>query len=408
MNKQLEQPDLNIGLVGHIDHGKTTLLWRLTGIWADKHSEELKRGITIKLGYANAVIRQCKKCSEFTIQKVCNCGGETLVVKNVSFVDSPGHEMLMATMLGGAAVIDAALLIIAANEPFPQPQTKEHLLALEAKGINQIIIVQNKLDLVSKEQAQKQYSEIKDFIKNTPVKDAVIVPICAQQGINISTLLKAITELKAIVRDTKSKPVFLIARSFDINKPGTTIQELAGGIIGGSLKKGKLKVGDFLEIKPGITRKKHEQIEYQTVKTEVLGLMAGAAELKEVGPSGSIAIQTSFDPLITKADALAGCVAGLEGSLPEITYKIKLKVNLFKKIVGVKTQETVKIEPIKTNENLLLSANTATTLGLVIMSNNNFTEINLKIPIVPFKSERIGVARNYKGHWRLIGWGEII
>lgn len=403
-----KQPELNIGLIGHIDHGKTTLLWQLTGTWADKHSEELKRGITIKLGYANAVIRKCEKCNEFTTKSTCKCGGKTREVRNISFVDAPGHEMLMATMLGGAAIIDAALLVIAANEPFPQPQTKEHLLALEAKGINQIIIAQNKLDLVSREQAQKQYNEIKAFVKGTIAKDAIIVPICAQQGINISKLLEEITKLKALEHDTKSKPLFLIARSFDINRPGTLIKDLTGGILGGCLKKGKLKVGDMLEIKPGIAKKKHEEVEYQTIKTEILGLMAGSSELKEIRPSGSIAIQTSLDPLITKADALAGCVAGLEGTLPEITYKIELKMNLFKEIVGAKAKESLKIEPIKSNENLLLSANTATSLGLVTSAQKDSAELSLKIPIVPFKGERIGIARNYQGHWRLVGWGEIV
>lgn len=250
------QPELNIGIVGHIDHGKTTLLYKLTGIWADKHSEELKRGITIKLGYADVIIKKCEKCGTFTTKATCECGGKAVDVKWVSFIDAPGHEMLMATMLGGAAVIDAALLVIAANEPFPQPQTKEHLLALEAKGIKQVIIAQNKLDLVTREQALKQYNEIKEFVKNTIAKDAVIVPICAQQEINISALLEAITKLKVPERDTESKPLFLIARSFDINRPGTPIQELSGGILGGCLKKGRLKIGDKIEIKPGHSEEK--------------------------------------------------------------------------------------------------------------------------------------------------------
>jgi translation initiation factor 2 subunit 3 len=89
---------LNVGVVGHIDHGKTTLLAKLTGKFADTHSEELKRGITIKLGYADKIIERNNK------------------KRYISFVDCPGHEMLMATMLSGAALIDAAILVIAANE----------------------------------------------------------------------------------------------------------------------------------------------------------------------------------------------------------------------------------------------------------------------------------------------------
>lgn len=401
-----KQPLLNIGIVGHIDHGKTTLLYQLTGVWADKHSEELKRGITIKLGYADVVIRKCEKCSKFTTRKECECGGKTREIEYVSFVDAPGHEMLMATMLGGAAIIDAALLVIAANEPFPQPQTKEHLLALEAKGIKQVIIVQNKLDLVTKERALKQYDDIKKFVKGTIAEDAIVIPICAQQGINIDALLEAITQLEIPERDIESKPLFLIARSFDVNLPGTKAQALVGGVLGGILKKGRLKVGDIIEIKPGQSIKKHDKTEYRTIKTKVLGLRAGHNVLEEALPSGSLAIQTSLDPFLTKADALAGCVAALEGTLPDIGYNIKIKTHLFKEIVG--TKEEIKINPLKTSEYLMLSINTTITLGIVTKIKGNEIELSLKIPIVPFKGERIGLARNYQGHWRLIGWGELL
>ena len=147
-NKNL--PEINVGVVGHIDHGKTTLLSRLTGKFTDTHSEELKRGITIKLGYADAVIYE--ENGKYNAKK-----GKP--VRYVSFIDNPGHEMLMATMLSGAAIIDAAILVIAANEGI-KPQTREHLLALEAKKIKNIIIAQNKIDLVSKEKAL--YSCIKE------------------------------------------------------------------------------------------------------------------------------------------------------------------------------------------------------------------------------------------------------
>lgn len=402
-----KQPDLNIGIVGHIDHGKTTILYKLTGTWADKHSEELKRGITIKLGYADAVIKQCEKCKRFTTGKECECGGALKEIRYVSFVDAPGHEMLMATMLGGAAVIDAALLVVAANEAFPQPQTKEHLLALDAKGIKQILVAQNKIDLVTKEQALAQYKKIKSFIKETINQDAMIIPVCAQQSVNLDALLGAITKLKEPERDDKGKPLFLIARSFDINRPGTSIKELSGGILGGCLKRGKLKVGDIIEIKPGLTKKKHELIEYKTIKTKILGLRTGMHSLQEAYPSGSLAIETSLDPLLAKADSLAGSVAGLDKSLPGIVYKLKIKTTLFKEIVGAKEKDTVKIEPIKTSENLMLSVNTTTTVGLVTSARKDVSELNLKIPIVPFAGDRVGIARNYNGHWRLIGWGEI-
>jgi translation initiation factor 2 subunit 3 len=400
MNKTENIPELNVGVVGHIDHGKTTLLSKLTGKWTDTHSEELKRGITIKLGYAETLIY--KDGNKYNIEK------KGTPIRYISFIDVPGHEMLMATMLGGAAIIDAALLVIAANEPFPQPQTKEHLLALECKGVKEIIILQNKIDLVSKEKALDQYKKIKEFIKGTVAENSTIIPICAQQNVNVDKVLENINSIEIPTRDTESKPIFLIARTFDVNKPGTKIPQLKGGILGGILRRGKLKVNDIIEIKPGHSFKKHDQTVYKTIKTKIIGLRAGNNELQEVTPSGSLSIQTDFDPYMTKSDALTGCIAGLENTIPEIAYKIKIKTSLFKEIVGQKDSKELKIEPLKTNEFLMLSVNTSTTVGLVNLIKGNLAELTLKIPVVPFKGDRIGIARNYTGHWRLIGWAEII
>ena len=400
-----KQPVLNIGLAGHVDHGKTTLLYQLTGKWTDTHSEELKRGITIKLGYADAVLRKCSKCGMLTTKQECKCGGKAEDVKYVSFVDVPGHEMLMATMMSGAAIIDAALLLIAATEGI-KPQTKEHLAALDAKGIHNIIIVQNKIDLVTKERAIENYEEIKKFVKGTVAENAPIIPISAQQGANIEMLLEAIDKLPLPKRDTESKPLFFIARSFDTNRPGTLIDDMVGGVLGGVLKQGRLKVGDIIEIKPGMAVKKHNITEYVTVKTKIAGLQTGNNKLEEAIPSGSLAIQTELEPGMTKADSLSGCVASLSGTLPQITKNIKLKVSLFKEILGLDKEE--KVAPVKINEPLLLSVNTSITVGIVTKIKGNELDLVLKIPIVPLAGSNIGVARNLSGHWRLIGWGEII
>jgi len=151
---------VNIGMVGHVDHGKTTLVNALSsGEWTDRHSEEIRRGISIRLGYADATFRRCPVCKEpecYTVEEVCkHCGSKTEELRTISFVDSPGHEALMATMLSGAAIMDGAVLLIAATEPCPQPQTKEHLMALSIVGIEKVVIVQNKIDLVSRKGADR-------------------------------------------------------------------------------------------------------------------------------------------------------------------------------------------------------------------------------------------------------------
>ena len=152
-------PSVNIGVVGHVDHGKTTLVYALTGTWTDRHSEEMKRGISIRLGYADATFYKCEKCEgidAYSTKPDCPCGEKGTPFRSISFVDAPGHETLMATMLSGSALMDGAMLVIAANEKCPQPQTKEHLMALELVGIKNIVIVQNKIDVVSQKEANRQ------------------------------------------------------------------------------------------------------------------------------------------------------------------------------------------------------------------------------------------------------------
>jgi len=391
-----DMESINIGIFGHIDHGKTTLIYQLTGKWTDTHSEELKRGITIKLGYADCIIKKGKEGYNTK---------EGEAIRYVSFVDAPGHEMLMATMLSGAAIIDAAVLVIAANEGI-KPQTKEHLMALQAKKIKNIIIVQNKIDLVSREQALKNYKDIKEFVKGTIAENSPIIPVSAQQNVNLGAILEALAKIEIPKRDVSSEPLFVIARSFDINRPGTKIDELKGGVLGGALKKGKLKEGDEIEIKPGLFAKKENQLIYETIRTKITSIFKGRYRIKEAFPGGSIALETELDPILTKADNLAGCVAGLQGKLPEIKNNIKIKFNLFKEVLG--TQERVSVENIKTSELLLLSINTSISIGTAVRIKGNEVELKLRIPVVAFPNENVGIARNVSGHWRLIGYGEIV
>jgi translation initiation factor 2 subunit 3 len=391
---------INIGIVGHIDHGKTTLLYKLSGKWADTHSEELKRGITIKLGYAD-VLARLDEDGKYTVKN--DAVGKP--IRYLTFVDAPGHEMLMATMLSGAAIIDAAILVIAANEGI-RPQTQEHLVALQAKGIKEIIIVQNKIDLVSHEKAIENYKKIKEFVKGTIAENAPIIPVSTQQEINLDAVIEALCRIKIPNRKCNAPPIFLIARSFDINKPGTNIKNLHGGILGGVLKQGELKVGDEIEIKPGYSYKKQNQFYYQTVKTKIISIRKGNFSIDKATPGGSLAIETELDPSLTKADSLSGGTASTSGNLVDISNNISIKFTLFKKIFGTETHEPV--AELKPMELLMLSINTSTTVGTIKKIKGSIAEISLKIPIVPLKGESIGIARHINNHWRLIGFGEII
>ena len=405
-----EQPVINMGIVGHVDHGKTTLLERLSGKWTDTHSEELKRGITIRLGYANVTFRKCEKCDgakAYATKEVCSiCNLKTILLRKVSFVDAPGHESLMATMLAGATIMDGALLLVAANERCPQPQTREHLMALQIIGVNQLIVLQNKIDLVSEERALENYEEIKEFLKGSNFENAPIIPISAQQRIGLGFLMQAIYEyITTPVRDESVEPIMLVARSFDINKPGIAADRLVGGVLGGSLKKGILRVDDTIEIRPGRVMIERNRQVWKPLTTKIISLNSGDADLKSVGPGGSIGVLTSLDPSIVKSDQLTGALVGFLNKLPKVWDELVLDVHLLNRVVG--TKEELGVEPIKLGESLMLNVNSAATVGVVVQLKKNKMRFRLKIPVCADIGSRSTISRRIENRFRLIGHGEI-
>jgi translation initiation factor 2 subunit 3 len=405
------QPETNIGMIGHVDHGKTMLTKALTGEWTDRHSEEVKRGISIRLGYADVAFYKCKNCEGpecYSNQPTCpNCKGECELLRSVSFVDAPGHETLMATMLSGAAIMNGALLLVAANEECPQPQTREHLMALSIIGVDKIIVVQNKIDIVSKEEARKNYAEIQDFIKGTIAEKAPIIPISAHHDVNIDMLIEAIEKNIPTPKWDKSKPARMnIARSFDVNVPGTKLASLKGGVVGGSLTQGKLKIGDEVEILPGRRIEVGSKTSWESIVTKVRSLYAGGLSLDGAGPGGLIAIGTGLDPSFTKSDSLVGRIAGVPGSLPPVLNELTFRSELMKRVVGVSSE--LAVENLKTNEPLMLSVGTATTVGVVTSGRSDSAEVSLKIPVCVEKNQRIAISRRIAGKWRLIGYGVVM
>jgi len=401
MDKEL--PEINIGVLGHVSHGKTKLTEALTGKLTLQHSEELKRGITIKLGYADATIYKCLNCGRYSNSKKCPfCFSDTEIQRTVSFVDSPGHEILTATVLTGAGVIDGALLVIAANEKCPQPQTIEHLKALEIVGIDKIVIVQTKIDTVTKEQALKNYHEIKEFVKGTIAENAPIIPVSSTQKVNIDKVFEAIEKyIPTPKRDENKNPRFLVIRSFDVNKPGTEIEKIVGGVLGGSVVEGKLKVGDSIEIKPGV---KIEN-KYQPLETEVVGLRKTNKDIKEAGPGGLLGVLTKLDPSLTKADGLVGSVVGLKGSLPKETYEISFEYFEFERVYGDKEMQT--LPPMKVEEKILIHLANQRSIGIVREAKKNFISCQLSIPLIFEKGKKVKIAisRQVSGRWRLVGYG---
>jgi translation initiation factor 2 subunit 3 len=401
--KQVVIPEVNIGLVGHVDHGKTSLTEALTGKWTDTHSEEVKRGITIRLGYADVTFYKCGKCNKYSNSHICqSCFEPASPSRGVSFLDAPGHETLMATVLSGAALMDGALLLIAADEDCPQPQTAEHLKVLDIVGIRKIVIVQNKIDLVSEEKAKNHYEQIKKFVKGTVAENAPIIPISAIHNANIDILIETIENtITTPERDTTKAPKFYVARSFDVNKPGTAIKELNGAVIGGSLTQGVLKAGDEIEIRPGI--KIGEK--WVPITTKIAEIFQSGQSLKETRPGGLVALQTELDPTLSRGDGLSGNLAGYVDKLPPLHSEIKLKIDLFDYVIG--SEGNQKVPQIKVGDPMLLTAGISKTLGVVTMSKKTELETKLKIPVCGERGDRISMSLQIGGRWHLVGYGII-
>ncbi|MEM0492932.1 MAG: translation initiation factor IF-2 subunit gamma [Candidatus Thermoplasmatota archaeon] len=403
-------PEVNIGMIGHVDHGKTTLTQRLTGKWTDEHSEEIKRGISIRLGYADIPFYKCSKCEEpngYMTKKMCPVHNtENDLLRVVSFVDSPGHETLMATMLSGAAIMDGAILVIAANEPCPQPQTREHLTALDIVGVKNIVIAQNKIDLVSDKEAMKNYEQIKTFVRGTVAENAPIIPVSAPHDINIDVLIKTLEEhIPTPKRDSNKPALMYVARSFDINKPGTRPSNLKGGVLGGSLMQGKLKIDDEIEIAPGRIKESEGRQIIEPITTRIVSIITGGLSVDEAKPGGLLAIGTKLDPSRVKSDSLIGRVVGKTGMLPPVVDSFEITINLLKRVVG--TIEEKSVEPLRTNEPLMLTIGTATTVGIVQSIRDNTASVKLKLAVCAQDGQRVAVSRRIDGKWHLIGYGEI-
>jgi translation initiation factor 2 subunit 3 len=379
----------------------------LTGVWADTHSEEIRRGITIRLGYADASFYRCPECQRYSTKEKCPyCGATTEFLRRVSFVDAPGHEMLMATMLSGAAIMDGALLVVAANEPCPQPQTKEHLMALQIIGVKDVVVVQNKVELVSREKALENYKQIKEFLADVGYRDAPVIPISAVHKANVDKLIEAIEKcIPTPPRDLKKPPLMYIARSFDVNRPGTKPEDLKGGVVGGSLLRGRLRVGDALEIRPGMAVTHGGRSTWQHLDTEITSLYAMHSSLKEAIPGGLIGVGTSLDPSLTKSDSLVGLVLGKHGSLPEVHQALELEVRLLERVVGLPKE--LEVKPLALNELLMLNVGTAARVGTVSSLVGSRATVTLRAPVCAERGSRVAISRRIANKWRLIGHGVI-
>lgn len=420
------QATINIGTIGHVAHGKSTVVKAISGVQTVRFKNELERNITIKLGYANAKIFKCDNCprpecyvssssnkeDEFKCERP-DCNGKYRLLRHVSFVDCPGHDILMATMLNGAAVMDAALVLIAANESCPQPQTSEHLAAVEIMRLKHLIILQNKIDLVKEAQAKAQEEEIRKFIQGTVAEGCPIIPISAQLKYNIHVLCEYITKRIPIPdRDFVSPPRLIIIRSFDVNKPGSEVEDIKGGVAGGSILKGVLTVGMEIEVRPGIIDKgENQQIQCYPIRSKIVSLYADQNDLQYAVPGGLIGVGTKIDPMLTRGDRMVGQVLGAVGTLPDIYVEIEITCYLLRRLLGVRTEgdkKGAKVQKLAKNEVLMLNIGSLSTGGKVVAIKGDMAKISLYTPVCIEIGEKIALSRRVDRHWRLIGWAKIL
>eukprot|EP00047_Mylnosiga_fluctuans_P001926 m.222438 g.222438 ORF g.222438 m.222438 type:complete len:465 (+) comp10762_c0_seq1:88-1482(+) len=420
------QATINIGTIGHVAHGKSTVVKAISGVQTVRFKNELERNITIKLGYANAKIYKCDgPCPRlgafrsFGSSKEdvlpCDrpgCSGKLRLERHVSFVDCPGHDILMATMLNGAAIMDAALLLIAGNEPCPQPQTSEHLAAIEIMKLKHILILQNKIDLVKESQAREQHEQILKFVQGTVAEGAPVLPISAQLKYNIDLICEYIVRKIPIpTRDFVSPPRLIVIRSFDVNKPGYEVEDLRGGVAGGSILRGVLRKNQDIEVRPGIVKKEADgKVVCTPIFSRVVSLFTETNELQYAVPGGLIGVGTKIDPTLCRADRMVGQVLGSVGALPDVYTELEISFFLLRRLLGVRTEgdkKAAKVQKLTKNEVLMVNIGSLSTGGRVTAVKADLAKITLTQPVCTEQGEKIALSRRVERHWRLIGWGQI-
>ena len=417
------QATVNIGTIGHVAHGKSTVVKAISGVKTVRFKNEMERNITIKLGYANAKIYKCPSCPEpdcyqsYSSSTEDNppckhCDQLLNLVRHISFVDCPGHDILMATMLNGAAVMDAAFLLIAANEKCPQPQTSEHLAAVEIMKLNKIIILQNKVDLVKEEDVKAQYNDIKEFIKGTCANGSPVIPISAQLKYNVDAVNECVLKYIPLpIRNLNTPARMIVIRSFDVNKPGTEIADIVGGIAGGSILCGVLRIGDEIEVLPGRQWKDNEgNTQCTPIYSKITSLFAESNALQVAVPGGLIGIGTKIDPSLCRADRLIGNVLGHVGCLPKVYLEIEIQFFLLRRLLGVQSIDgnQTKIQKLAKKELLMVNIGSTSAGGKVVNIKDDLAKIVLTQPVCAAIEERIALSRKIEKHWRLIGWATII
>lgn len=278
--------------------------------------------------------------------------------------------------------------------------------------LSHIIILQNKIDLVQESSALNQYEAIQRFIQGTIADGAPVVPISAQLKYNVDVVCEYIVnKIPVPVRDFTSAPNMIVIRSFDVNKPGSDVDDIQGGVAGGSILQGVLRHGQEIEIRPGIVSKDREgKIRCFPIFSRIRSLFAESNKLQYAVPGGLIGVGTMVDPTLTRADRLVGQVLGEVGHLPEVFVELEINFFLLRRLLGVRTQsgeKQGKVSKLSKNEVLMLNIGSMCTGARVFAVKGDLAKLQLTSPVCTKEGEKVALSRRVDKHWRLIGWGQI-
>ena len=333
INKMNIQPILNIGTIGSVSNGKTTLVKALSGTNTIRHSNEKKRNITIKAGYANMKV-WLKPDGSFDTTNSEDTIEDAKLVHHISFVDCPGHQELILTMMNSVSLMKGVIVVISAAESISNnPQLVQHLTAAKISGLDKrLIVIFNKLDLCTHEKAIERKEELDELLTKLNIKPQYIIPTALNKKIGLSNVVKAIMEVfppelyDSCLNETTE---FRITRSFDINKPGTNWDEMSGGVFGGSLLTGSIKLGDEIEIRPGqYAKKKDGSFNVIPITSIVNSIQTDKINIDILYPGGLTAIGSDIDPYYCKDDKLTGAVVGIKGTLPPVYQEIVINITI--------------------------------------------------------------------------------
>ncbi len=399
------QATTNIGTAGSVSHGKSTLIYCLTGTKTQKFKQEQIRNITVKLGYSGAKIFYDSETGKtITVPSKLAKGKDTyfdeasgknmVLTRHVSFVDCPGHDAYMSTMITGSTIMDHVFFVIAANESVPQPQTFEHLLALKHADIKDYLVIHNKMDLLRKHDVLEHKKELDDFLYGSPASDSQIIPISAESHQNIDKICNYLQSSPPCRNIDTSITKMIIVRSFNQNRPNTKISELKGAVVGGTIMSGVISIGDLIEIRPGV-------IIGDTIRplySKVTSLECDGVELEYAVPGGLIAVGLELDAGLSSSDRLEGFQLGHIGSMSEVANSVSGKFKKIKK-PGAKNTSLMKGEIIQ-----LVSNGAMTVKGTVTMYKKKKISIQLTYPICVDLNDKIVIMKSTdESSWELHG-----